>query len=56
MIDGRVGDKTDCRFVNPFPEGYIFVHDAGFEGIFRFEIDDLELSLIFIGNDVGRWT
>ena len=55
MIDGGFGDKTDCLFTNPFPEGYVFVHDVGFECGIRFEIGDLKLSFIFTGNEFGRW-
>jgi len=53
VIHGPLGDETDCLFVDPFPECDVFVHNVGFEFGFEFEIEDLELSLCFEGNDFG---
>jgi hypothetical protein len=55
MVHGRLGNDTNGLFIDPFPECDVFGHDVGFEFGFQFEVEDLELSLGFEGNDFGGW-
>ena len=54
VINGSLGDKPDRLFIDPLPECDVFRHDMGFDFGFQLEIEDLELSLSFEGNDFGR--
>jgi predicted RNA-binding protein with TRAM domain len=53
VIHSRISHESNCLFIDPFPKGDIFVHDVGFEFGFQFEVEDLELSLGFEGDDFG---
>lgn len=55
MIHGSLGNKSNRLLIDPFPERDVFAHDVGFEFGFQFEVEDLELSLGFEGNDFGGW-
>jgi hypothetical protein len=51
VVHGCIGHESNRLFIDPFPKGDVLVHDVGFEFGFQFEVEDLELSLGFEGND-----